>query len=72
VDSPNGIQGPEPVLLVAPVAGTYFVELQPLDPSAREGAYRVRLKRRGPATPRDRDLGAGARVVGHGLARSAP
>jgi len=56
VDSPNGIQGPEPVLLVAPVAGTYFVELQPLDPSAREGAYRLRLEAPRPATPRDRDL----------------
>jgi glyoxylase-like metal-dependent hydrolase (beta-lactamase superfamily II)/tetratricopeptide (TPR) repeat protein len=56
VDSPNGTQGPEPVLLVAPVAGTYFVELQPLDPSAREGAYRLRLEAPRPATPRDRDL----------------
>ncbi|HET6900690.1 MAG TPA: hypothetical protein VFK70_20210, partial [Vicinamibacteria bacterium] len=56
VDSPNGTQGPEPVLLVAPVSGTYFVELQPLDPSAREGAYRVRLEAPRPATPRDRDL----------------
>ena len=56
VDSPNGIQGPEPVLLVAPVAGTYFVELQPLDPAAREGAYRLRLEAPRPATPRDRDL----------------
>jgi len=56
VDSPNGAQGPEPVLLVAPVAGRYIVEVQALDPKAGEGVYRVRLDAPRPATPRDRDL----------------
>jgi glyoxylase-like metal-dependent hydrolase (beta-lactamase superfamily II)/tetratricopeptide (TPR) repeat protein len=56
VDRPNGTQGPEPILLVAPTAGTYFVEVQALDPAGPEGAYRVRVEAPRPATERDRDL----------------
>ena len=43
VDSPNGTDGPEPVSLVADVAGTYRIEIRPLDRDAKPGRYDVKI-----------------------------
>ena len=43
VDSPNGTDGPEPVSLVADVAGTYRIEIRPLDKDAKPGRYDVAI-----------------------------
>jgi CubicO group peptidase (beta-lactamase class C family) len=45
VDSPNGRQGIEPVLLFAEVAGDYQIAVQPLDADAEPGRYEVRIER---------------------------
>jgi tetratricopeptide (TPR) repeat protein len=58
VDSPNGTEGPEPILLVAAAAGRHTLELRALDPAAAEGAYRLHVDVPRPATPNDRDLAA--------------
>jgi CubicO group peptidase (beta-lactamase class C family) len=45
VDSPNGTQGPEPVLFDAPAEGEYTVEVAPLDEGQEilPGRYEIRL-----------------------------
>src|SRR4029078_4315017 len=43
VDSPNGTDGPEPVSLVADVAGTYRIEIRSLDKEAKPGRYDVSI-----------------------------
>lgn len=46
VDSPNGNQGPEPVVLKPTVAGTYRIEVTSLDPAASAGKYEIKVAER--------------------------
>ena len=39
VDSPNGSQGPEPILVMAEVTGTYRLEVRSFDAKAGAGRY---------------------------------
>lgn len=43
VDSPNGTQGPEPVLIVAETSGDYRLEVRSLEKNAPAGRYEVRI-----------------------------
>jgi CubicO group peptidase (beta-lactamase class C family) len=45
VDSPNGRQGIEPVMLFTEAAGDYHIEVQPLNEDADPGRYEVRVER---------------------------
>jgi tetratricopeptide (TPR) repeat protein len=56
VDSPNGIDGPEPIAIVARAAGTYAVEVSALEPQAAPGRYDLRLEGPRPATRMDHDV----------------
>jgi CHAT domain-containing protein/tetratricopeptide (TPR) repeat protein len=42
-DSPNGNWGPEPVLVVAPVAGDYRIDVRAPGSSARAGRYKIEI-----------------------------
>ena len=53
IDSPNGANGPEPILLVAPAAGTYAIEVRALDAAASEGEYRLHVDPPHTATERE-------------------
>src|SRR5206468_8336817 len=66
VDSPNGANGPEPVLFVVPAAGTYRIEVVSLEPGAAPGRYLVTLRTKGPAPAAmaPKRVGAGAAVEG--------
>jgi hypothetical protein len=44
VDSPNGANGPEHVWLVAPVTGTYRIEVAPLEAIAASGKYTMSMQ----------------------------
>lgn len=52
VDSPNGDQGPERVLLVAQRSASYRAQVSTFDPS-RKGSYRIWIAAQRRATPRD-------------------
>jgi hypothetical protein len=50
-DSPNGAEGPEHVRMAAVAAGTYFVQIAPLNPAEEiTGKYEIRLLEVRPAT----------------------
>ncbi len=53
-DSPNGSWGSEPVLLVAPVAGEYRVEVRAPGNSARAGRYKIEILAQREATAIDK------------------
>ena len=55
VDSPNGTQGPEPVLIVAETSGDYRLEVRSLEKSASPGRYEAKLVAIREATQADRD-----------------
>ncbi|MFY9224099.1 MAG: tetratricopeptide repeat protein, partial [Blastocatellia bacterium] len=44
IDSPNGIEGPEPVFFTTSLDGVYKLEISSLDPEAKFGKYEVHLK----------------------------
>ena len=63
MDSPNGTQGPEPVMLVAEASGRYRLEVRSLEKNAAVGRYEVRIEELHLATGRDRSLIAAQRAV---------
>jgi CHAT domain-containing protein/tetratricopeptide (TPR) repeat protein len=54
VDSPNGREGPEPIYLVAGVAGFFRIEVRGIEKGAPPGRYSIRIEEVRPATPQDR------------------
>ncbi|MBI4749669.1 MAG: tetratricopeptide repeat protein [Acidobacteria bacterium] len=53
VDSPNGPDGPEPVVLIVNQSGTYTLEIEAPDPAASTGKYQVKCEPLHRATPQD-------------------
>ena len=43
IDSPNGDQGDEPVVVEAKASGTYRVEVSPLEEVSQQGKYEIRI-----------------------------
>ena len=56
VDSPNGTQGPEPILFVAETAGNYRLEIRSSDPKATAERYEAKIIELRVATPQDKKL----------------
>ena len=44
IDSPNGDQGPEPVVISAEVSGSYRIEVRPLE-NTKTGRYEIRIEK---------------------------
>lgn len=44
VDSPNGQEGPEPIILAANASGTYRLEVRPLDKDTKPGRYEIKIE----------------------------
>jgi CHAT domain-containing protein/Tfp pilus assembly protein PilF len=55
VDSPNEVNGPEPVSLLAEVSGNYRLEVRSPGKNASSGRYEVKIVELRAATPRDKD-----------------
>lgn len=53
VDSPNGPDGPEPVVLIVGQSGTYTLEIKAPDPAAEPGKYQITCEPLRRATPHD-------------------
>jgi tetratricopeptide (TPR) repeat protein len=68
VDSPNGTEGPEPVLVVAQEDGRHTLTVRALDPNARPGHYRIGKPEVRAATPRDRELFEALGLIGRAWA----
>ncbi|MEN3336130.1 MAG: hypothetical protein V7641_5495 [Blastocatellia bacterium] len=56
VDSPNGAQGDEPVMLIAEAAGVYRLNVASLEKAVPAGKYEIRVKELRAATATDRAL----------------
>jgi CHAT domain-containing protein/tetratricopeptide (TPR) repeat protein len=63
VDSPNGEQGPEPVAIIAEVAGEYRLEIQSPDKQAGPGRYEVKVNEMREATTQDRTRIVAKRIL---------
>jgi CHAT domain-containing protein/Tfp pilus assembly protein PilF len=63
VDSPNGKEGPEPVSMVAEVAGDYRLEVRSLEEKTEPGRYEVNVQELRAATTKDRDRITAERAV---------
>ena len=63
VDSPNGTQGPEPLSMIAEVAGDYRLEVRSLEEKAQPGRYEVNVQELRAATKKDRDRIAAQSLV---------
>jgi len=55
VDSPNGTQGPEPVIAIAETSGTYHLEVLSSEKTASAGRYEVKIADLRMATSQDRN-----------------
>lgn len=44
IDSPNGDQGPEPILVTAESTGDYRIEVSPVDEKAKPGRYEIKVE----------------------------
>jgi len=62
VDSPNGSYGPEPLMWIAEVGGTYRLEVFVPDKDARAGRYRLSYQADRTPTERDKESVAGQRA----------
>lgn len=60
VDSPNGTDGPEPVLVIAAASGPHRLEIRPFETGASSGRLDLALEAVREATREDRDLVAAA------------
>ena len=67
VDSPNGKEGPEPISMIAQVAGAYRLEVKSLDEGAAPGRYEIKVEDFRAATPKDLDRIAAERTFFEGL-----
>jgi tetratricopeptide (TPR) repeat protein len=56
VDSPNGTRGPEPMMWIAEVAGTYRLEVRSLENNAAAGRYEAKIVALRTAGMEDRTL----------------
>jgi len=63
VDSPNGTQGPEPLSMIADVAGNYRLEVASVEEKTETGRYAVNVQELRASTPRDRDRIAAERAL---------
>ncbi|MBA4124994.1 MAG: CHAT domain-containing protein [Acidobacteria bacterium] len=66
VDSFNGSQGPEPVSMVAEAAGSYRLEVRPLEAEAEAGRYQVKVEELRAANPQDRSRIAAQQALTEG------
>jgi len=56
VDNPNGVQGPEPVILLSKSSGIFKVNVRSLENAAPQGKYEIRIVELRTATEDDRAL----------------
>jgi CHAT domain-containing protein/Tfp pilus assembly protein PilF len=63
VDSPNGKEGPEPISLIAEIAGNHRLEVRSLEEKTDTGRYEVNVQELRQATLKDRDRIAAERAV---------
>jgi hypothetical protein len=54
IDSPNGAAGPEIVSTIAEAAGTYRIEVRPLEKAAKAGRYEIKVEALREATAKDK------------------
>ncbi len=62
VDSPNGAQGPEPLLFIAELSGAYRLNVRSLEKDAPAGRYEAKIEELKLATGQDRE-----RIVGQAV-----
>ena len=67
VDSPNGTNGPEPVLVIAVSSGNYTLDVKTLDPADKGGRYEARVNELRLATEKDRQLEEAMRLSGQSV-----
>lgn len=74
VDSPNGDDGPEPVMLVAETPGNYRIEVSSLEKSAPTGRYEIKISELRAATAQDKNRTAAlkAHQSAHELEHDSP
>jgi CHAT domain-containing protein/Tfp pilus assembly protein PilF len=63
IDSPNGAQGPEPVLLIAEESGGYRLTVRSLEKGARAGSYEIRVEELRDSRPEDLSLVHGEKAM---------
>ncbi len=66
VDSPNGRQGDEPILIVAETAGNYRLEVRSLEPKAPAGRYQVKIEELRAGTQQDKNRIAAQQAFAEG------
>jgi hypothetical protein len=67
MDSPNGANGPEPVLTVVEASGDYTLEVKTLDPADKGGRYEARIEEVRAATDTDRALAEATKLFGQSV-----
>ncbi len=71
VDSPNGANGPEPVLFVAETGDVITLVIRTLEPAQNSGRYEARINEIRTATEKDRQLGEATRLFGQSVLLSS-
>ena len=66
VDSPNGTLGPEPISVIAEVAGEYRLEVKALDEKVAAGRYEIKVEELRESSAKDRDRIAAERAFAEG------
>lgn len=65
-DSPNDRWGTEPIMLIAPVAGEYRVDIRAGSPKAPPGKYAITIMEQRPATAADKDYATAQKLFDEG------